>query len=238
MVEEDRTPRPPLAEGDRGNIDRLEAFVRGAPRIPPRFTLWLLGAFVVLGLGGVALDQGLTAVGLNPTAPVVTSGSPTSLTAAGPDPTASGQSPTVVSAPIPASESALMGLSSLSGRAAPPIALSTTNDGHVGLQQYRGMVVVISFFDATCDDICHVLAAEMAQADADLGSGAQHVAFLTVNTDPLSTDRWPPPSQVFAGLKPAANWTFATGTRRTESGMGGVRSHGGRHQVVWLGEPQ
>ena len=45
-------------------------------------------------------------------------------------------------------------------------------------------VVVLTFFDAPCNDICPVLAAEIEQADADLGAEAADVEFVTVNTDP------------------------------------------------------
>ena len=45
-------------------------------------------------------------------------------------------------------------------------------------------MVVLTFFDAPCNDICPVLAAEIEQADADLGAEAADVEFVTVNTDP------------------------------------------------------
>ena len=46
--------------------------------------------------------------------------------------------------------------------------------------------MVLTFFNAQCNDICPVVAAELAQADKDLASAVSDVEFVTVNTEPSS----------------------------------------------------
>jgi cytochrome oxidase Cu insertion factor (SCO1/SenC/PrrC family) len=77
-------------------------------------------------------------------------------------------------------------------------------------------VVVLTFFNAPCNDICPVLADEIRHADADLGAQADHVEFVTVNTDPAalaaSAER---PTVVGTGLGTLANWRMVTGPLTT-----------------------
>ena len=73
-------------------------------------------------------------------------------------------------------------------------------------------VVVLTFFDAPCNDICPVLASEIEQADADLGPLAARVEFLTVNTDPTALARRPKrPCSRAPAWAPCANWRMLTG---------------------------
>jgi cytochrome oxidase Cu insertion factor (SCO1/SenC/PrrC family) len=76
----------------------------------------------------------------------------------------------------------------------------------------RGKVVVLSFFDGRCNDICPVVAKEIVQADARLGTLAGRVSFLTVNTDP-STTAVSGLDEVLArtGLGRLTNWHMVTG---------------------------
>ena len=73
-------------------------------------------------------------------------------------------------------------------------------------------VVVLSFFNAPCNDICPVLADEIEQADHDLGPAAADVEFVTVNTDP-STLAQSAEAPVFdgTGLVLCPNWHMVTG---------------------------
>lgn len=48
-------------------------------------------------------------------------------------------------------------------------------------------MVVLTFFNGRCNDICPVLADEITQADTKLGALARRVIFLTLNTDPAAT---------------------------------------------------
>ncbi len=83
----------------------------------------------------------------------------------------------------------------------------------MSLDQLRGKVVVLTFFDADCADACPVLAADITGADADLGANRSRVVFLTVNTDPLQTATASPPAAVtLTGLSALGNWHFLTGS--------------------------
>ena len=72
--------------------------------------------------------------------------------------------------------------------------------------------MVLSFFDAACDDICPILETELLQAYADLGPLAPRVAVVTVNTDPLdlSVSSARPPEAARRAHWPAT-WYFLTG---------------------------
>jgi cytochrome oxidase Cu insertion factor (SCO1/SenC/PrrC family) len=196
----DASSEPP---GERPNVDRKAAFARGAPDIPRRFVWAVVGVLVVLGGGGVLLERGLTALGLNPsTGPVST---PTVTATTVPAlPRSAG--------PIAAGGPALMNLTDLGAPAAPAISLVDAAGRKVSLTGFRGRVVVLSFFDARCDDICPILGAEIIRADDALGPASRGVAFVTVNTDPLAPQMTAAPARVFAGQAPPANWTFLSGT--------------------------
>lgn len=82
----------------------------------------------------------------------------------------------------------------------------------VTLDQYRGRVVVFSFNDDQCTDLCTLLAQDIVAANRDLGPMASHVAFLSVNANPF----YPGVASVKAwtdehGLGGQKNWVFATG---------------------------
>lgn len=197
----------PGTGGEMPHPTRADLFAQGPPRFPARFMVYLLGCVVVLGGGGIALDRVFSAAGLNPS-----SSQPSALTAPSTSTGPSPGTPSVSSAPVPAGEPALMGLTRLAPRTAPPIPLSTGPSTPLALDQLRGKVVVITFFDERCTDICPVIADEIAQADTYLGQNAARVEFVTVNSDPLSPDRWPDPARVFRGRAVPANWIFATGS--------------------------
>jgi cytochrome oxidase Cu insertion factor (SCO1/SenC/PrrC family) len=71
---------------------------------------------------------------------------------------------------------------------------------------------VLTFFNAPCNDICPVLAAEITQADALLGARAADVEFITVNTDPArlaASAEAPAVNGTALGTLP--NWHMITG---------------------------
>ena len=53
--------------------------------------------------------------------------------------------------------------------------------------------MVVTFFNAECDDICPVLSQEITEADKLLGPGRTDVEFVVVNSDPLETALAPAP---------------------------------------------
>ena len=98
---------------------------------------------------------------------------------------------------------------------APDFALTDQHARSTSVSQYRGKAVVLSFNDDVCQDLCTLLAQDVAAADADLGSAAKNVVFLSVNVNPLHTSvkdvlTWTDGH----GLGGTANWVFVTGTAR------------------------
>ena len=86
----------------------------------------------------------------------------------------------------------MIGLTHLTGRPAPAISLQDQNGRSWTLADAAGKVVVLTFFNAECNDICPVLAQEILQADRLLGSRRADVDFVVVNSDPLETSLAPP----------------------------------------------
>jgi cytochrome oxidase Cu insertion factor (SCO1/SenC/PrrC family) len=199
-------------------IDRAAALKEGPPGIPPNFIFWVLGAILVLSVGGLVAEHLFSAAGLNPspTASPTTSTEPsTQLTTTS---AASGRTSPAANHSLDAPLASFMGLSALRRSAAPPFDLVAAN-GHplaVSMPVRPASVVVLTFFDAPCNDICPVLAAELRDADADLGSRASEVEFITVNTDPVAlaaADAGPAVNG--AGLGSLPNWKMATGPLAT-----------------------
>jgi cytochrome oxidase Cu insertion factor (SCO1/SenC/PrrC family) len=167
-------------------------------------------ATAVLGLGGVALDHFFPGpVGSSATTTLPGEYPPPLQTtpAGAQDATGNASAPQ-----LPASSGALMGLQRLKPAAAPGFRLTDQRGGLMSLAAFRGKVVVLSFFDAACDDICPVLERELFRADLDLGAEASRVAMLTVNTDPLAlSPASARPAEVPAHVPAPAVWYFLTG---------------------------
>ena len=186
-------------------VDRAAAFGDTSPPVPRTFFYWLLGAAAVLGLGGLLLEHLVSSTGLNP----VPQKNPVTATTGVPSaaPVPAGQR-----APLGASLTSFMGLATLRPTPAPSFTLVDQAGQATTLADETGKVVVLTFFNGRCDDICPVLAAEIRGADADLGANAAKVAFLTVNTDPsalavsgLSSALAQP------GMSALSNWRMLTG---------------------------
>jgi cytochrome oxidase Cu insertion factor (SCO1/SenC/PrrC family) len=199
------SPGSPLA---RPPIDRSAALAEGAPGIPSRFVWWVLGGALVLSLGGLLGEYLFSSAGLNP--------SPTTTTI-GPSPTRAGPANAPASArSLSAALPSFMGLSTPSPRPVTPFTLTDQNGQPLSVPTNPPRVVVLSFFDAPCQDICPVLASEIAQADADLGPRAASVEFVTVNTDPtaLAVSAAAPTLRI-TGLGRLSNWRIVTGPLST-----------------------
>jgi protein SCO1/2 len=196
-----RTPGPAAPV-----VDRAAALAAGPPGVPRKFVYWLLAGAVVLSLGGLAGEHLFSSAGLNP----VAAPAPKPRPAPAPAPTGAG------SAPVRSSQAALMGLTVLPRSPAPGFSL-VDQDGQVtSLAAQVPRVVVLSFFNGPCNDICPVLGAEIRQADADLGAAAARVEFLTVNTDPLALAASGPSAALAqTGLGALANWRLLTGPLAT-----------------------
>jgi protein SCO1/2 len=193
---------PALSEAERA-----DAFRRDDPKVPRNFALWVIGAFVVLGLGGALAEHLLSTVGLNPgsTSPTTT---PTFAPAvlAPPGGTPSAQE-------LDASLPAYMGITAMPGSPAPAISLVDQSGRALSLADERGDAVVVTFFDSPCEDICPVVSAEILHAAATLGPQAAHVVFLTVNTDPDVLSAAPASAAAArTGLAALPSWHFLTST--------------------------
>jgi cytochrome oxidase Cu insertion factor (SCO1/SenC/PrrC family) len=199
--------------------DRAAAFAAGPSKIPRTVIIVSVIAVTVLGLGGVALDHffpgpvGIsTTTTLAPNYPPPLQSAPARAQLA----TRTGaQSRTgnLPAAPqLPASAPAVMGLQRLNAARAPGFSLTDQHGRVVSLTSFRRKVVVLSFFDAACDDICPVLERELSQADLDLGRDSGRVAMLTVNTDPLALSAAAArPAEETARAPSTVAWYFLTG---------------------------
>ncbi|HTT90525.1 MAG TPA: SCO family protein [Acidimicrobiales bacterium] len=196
------------------SLDRAAAFAAGPSKIPRRVIAIFLVSLAAIGLGGVVLDHFFPG-------PVSTS-TTTTLASNYPPPlqtTPAGAQGAKAGAPAPpapqltASQSALMSLERLNVAAAPGFTLTDQHGRRVSLASLRGKVVVLSFFDAACDDICPVLKKELSQAYADLGQLGYGVAIVTVNTDPLAlTNSAARPAEAASHAPLPADWYFLTGS--------------------------
>ena len=181
---------------------RTAALAAGAPKVPRRVVVWGVVIAAVLALGGSLGERLASSVGLNPSASPTTSAPSTTSTV----PSGPGVSPA----------SALLSFVPVRHVRAPHLVLVDQHGHRVSLAGEAGKVVVLTFFDASCADVCPVLAAELRHADADLGALRSRVEFLTVNTDPLLRASSPaPPAVTASGLAALPNWRYLTGPLRT-----------------------
>jgi cytochrome oxidase Cu insertion factor (SCO1/SenC/PrrC family) len=207
----------PAAESERADlarspsVDRSAALAEGAPGIPARFVWWVLGAALVLSLGGFLGERLFSSAGLNP-APTTTTTAPNPVQTAPPDTPAPPAPARALDAPL----ASFMGLSTPSPRLVTPFALTDQNGQTVTVPIPSPRVVVLTFFNAPCNDICPVLAAELQQADADLGAQANDVEFVTVNTDPAALAQSAEgPAVSGTALGSLTNWHMVTGPLTT-----------------------
>jgi cytochrome oxidase Cu insertion factor (SCO1/SenC/PrrC family) len=187
-------------------LDRAAALAEGTPGIPAKFGFWVLAAVLVLSLGGLLAEHVFSSAGLNPT-PTTTPKAPVHV-----DPALIPQAPAPVRS-IGAPLSSCRGLRVLKGHVAPAFTLTDQHGSATSVPAPSPKVVVLTFFDATCNDICPVLADEIEQAEHDLGSSAGEVEFVTVNTDPSALAQADEaPTLEGTGLAALPNWHMVTGS--------------------------
>jgi len=180
----------PTAARPAPAVDRAAALAAGTPRLARRTIYIGAAVLALLALGGVGLENLFSNAGLNPTATAPPSTVPQ----------------------LRASLASFLGVVDLAPAPAPAFSLVDQSGGGVRLGDLLGKVVVLTFFDANCADACPVLAADIRQADADLGAGRARVAFVTVNADPLVPAGPVPPAAVTTtGLAALGNWQFLNG---------------------------
>ncbi|MEO7023042.1 MAG: SCO family protein, partial [Leifsonia sp.] len=103
---------------------------------------------------------------------------------------------------------------------APAYALTDQNGKPMTAAEFHGRSVVLTVNDDQCEDLCTLLAQDIATADHDLGAAAKHVAFVSINANPY----YPQVSAVRAwsdqhGLGKLKNWYFGTGTSASLSAI-------------------
>src|SRR5664280_866429 len=77
-----------------------------------------------------------------------------------------------------------MGLKEIANAHASPFTLRDQAGREWGLVGAKGKVVVLTFYNVNCNDVCPVVGAEIRQAQARLGASASKVEFVIVNSDP------------------------------------------------------
>ncbi|MGH8989673.1 MAG: SCO family protein [Acidimicrobiales bacterium] len=187
---------------------RTPPIIRSSWLFPRRYAYYVaygvLGLLIVITVGFFLLNR------FGPTTQPSTS--------AGTFPPAANGAPKGSVAPASASQLSsplkdFMALSTLKGLQATGFTLTDAATGaQVSLSSLSGHVVVLTFANAACNDICPVLATELHQAAALLGTTSVPVTFLTINSDPLDTSTIRVPilgQRQFATL---ANWRFLTGS--------------------------
>jgi protein SCO1/2 len=204
-------------EGEQGSDQftreqRAKKFAEGAPPIPRKAVVIAVTAFVVLGLGGVLFDHFYG--GPVATATVTTTGTdPPSLETTVPHSTPTTRPTVQAVGDVPKELVSLIGLTRLKPTPAPGFTLEAKGASPVSLSSLRGKVVIVSFFDSLCNDICPVLADELQQADVDLGSEASRVVILTINADPDATSLdSAAKAEESTALRSVPGWHFLTGT--------------------------
>ena len=123
----------PPAPAALSEEERAAAFRQAGPKVPRTFTVIVVAAFAVLGLGGALLEHVLSSAGLNPAAaPAGTSSTPTFGTAVLAPP----RSP--AARVVASSLGAFMGMTSLATKPAPAISLIDQTGRTMSLADERG----------------------------------------------------------------------------------------------------
>jgi protein SCO1/2 len=69
---------------------------------------------------------------------------------------------------------------------APNFHLVDQSGKSISLSQFHGMPVIVTFFYTHCPNFCPLLATKIHASLVNMGSEAQHVAFLAVSVDPTN----------------------------------------------------
>lgn len=144
----------------------------GRPPIPRKFVLIATAVIVVLGLGGQLVEHYFGGIGTTGT---TTTTVPNVIPSSGPQ--------------IHTSLQTFMGLKEMGDTPASPIALLDQSGAVWNSSAQRGKVVVLTFLNKDCEDICPVVGAEIKLAKQQLGAMSAQVEFVIVNADPKNVQR-------------------------------------------------
>jgi cytochrome oxidase Cu insertion factor (SCO1/SenC/PrrC family) len=183
-------------------VDRRTALRAGRVPIPPRFVLWTTAVLVALALGGVIVDHyyGTFGSSVTPTSTKITVLPVTSSTIAS-------KGPNLITLET------YMGLKFIGSANAGSISLTNQRGQKWSLAAQKGKVVVLTFYNSICNDICPVLGAEIREAHRLLGLESSKVEFAIVNTDPNHLSVSPQsPALRGPGLSKIATLSFLSGS--------------------------
>ena len=167
----------------------------GRPSFSSRSVVLTVAVFVVLTLAGLVIEHVFGSNGSR----VTTSNARPSLI--GP------------AHQLDASIQSFMGLHSIGGATPAPIDLTDQHGRSWRLSKQKGTVVVVTFLNAPCNDICPVEGAEIRQAISLLATTSRKVQFVIVNSDPRSTAVGPRPAALVAtGLLNQRTVHFVSGS--------------------------
>jgi cytochrome oxidase Cu insertion factor (SCO1/SenC/PrrC family) len=201
VAHEEPAPAPGAATSGAARPARRHALAAAPGGIPRR----ALVTFVVVVLAAVAI--------VTVADRFISSGpaQPTTFPQEGHGPVG-GKAAPVGSSQLHSSLADLIGLTTLHGPPEPQWTLTDVANGRpVSSSSLLHHVVVLTFANATCTDICTVLATELARADQLLGRTTTPVTFVTVNTDPLTTAATKPAILANPSLASLGNWRFLSG---------------------------
>jgi len=169
----DEAQRAAIFSAANAPRDRHGDLMKKRITVPPKFIAWTIVAVLVLGLGGEVLQHFFETYGKasTTTTTVVLKGTPTT------NPNA----PSLISLQV------FLGLKDIGDATAAPFTLRTQRGKKWRLTSHKGQVIVLAFYDSTCNDICPVLGREIALASHEVGAQGASVHFVIVNTDPKAT---------------------------------------------------
>ena len=105
-------------------------------------------------------------------------------------------------------------------RTAPPFALTDQRGQPVALSSLRGKLVLLTFLDPVCTSDCPLIANQIAVADRELGTLAERVEFVAIDSNPVF--HFVADVNAFTqshGLGGVANWHFLCGPSDTAQGV-------------------
>lgn len=193
---------PEPAEPPRSRPAPVPPAASGPPPFPRRMVNAIVAAAVGLVLLTVVINRVASSASPSTTTPTTEVHQVVGGTAPPPD-----------ANQLHASLRSLLDLITLHGQRASAFSLTDAATGKtVSLRSLQGRVVVLTFADADCKDICPVLGAELHAAAGDLAKTKVPVDFVTVNTDPLATS--PKDATILRQplLSSIPGWTFLTGS--------------------------
>jgi cytochrome oxidase Cu insertion factor (SCO1/SenC/PrrC family) len=194
--------RAAIFNAANAKVDRRAALRAGRVPVPPKFVVWTTAVLVALALVGEVVDHFYGTFG----GTVTTTSLKISVVPV---------TPTTNPSPGPnlITLETYMGLKFIGSANAGSISLTNQRGQKWNLTSQKGEVVVLTFYNSICNDICPVLGAELREAHQLLGLDSSKVEFAVVNTDPNHLSVSPQsPGLREPGLSRIATLSFLTGS--------------------------